>query len=160
MCIPRSVPLVLLFFVVLYNCKPSDKNKIPKEENKETLNPKKALSSSKPSLEMEAGQAVYNKYCLICHQSNGSGVPGLNSPLIGTEYVLGDKNRLLKIILNGSEDGLELNDSEYANVMPSFRALSDEQIAEVATYIRNSFGNNGSLIDAKDVKEVRANILN
>nr|WP_277612687.1 cytochrome c [Eudoraea chungangensis] len=109
---------------------------------------------------MEAGQDVYNKYCLICHQSNGSGVPGLNSPLIRTEYVLGDENRLLKIILNGSADGLELNNSEYANVMPSFRALSDEQIAEVGTYIRNSFGNNASPIDAQDVKEVRASIPN
>ncbi len=160
MCVARSVPLVLLFFVVLYSCKPSDRNKIPKEENKATVSPKKALSSSKLSLKMEAGQDVYNKYCLICHQSNGSGVPGLNSPLIRTEYVLGDENRLLKIILNGSADGLELNNSEYANVMPSFRALSDEQIAEVGTYIRNSFGNNASPIDAQDVKEVRASIPN
>ena len=101
------------------------------------------------------GMEVYNQQCLVCHQAKGGGVSGLNPPLKGTEYVLGDPSRLLGIILNGSNKGLPVNGVSYANAMPGFSHLSNEEIASVATYIRNSFGNAASLVEPEEVVRLR-----
>ncbi|WP_149276802.1 c-type cytochrome [Pareuzebyella sediminis] len=101
------------------------------------------------------GQALYAEHCMICHQTDGSGVSGLNPPLIATEYVVGDKDRLLGIVLNGSNVGLEVNGSTYSNAMPSFRALSDMEIAHISSYIRNSFGNTATPVTEEEVMTYR-----
>lgn len=102
------------------------------------------------------GKKVYRQVCLTCHQANGGGVPGLNPPLIKTDYVLGDKNNLLEIIIKGSEAQLERNKSDYANVMQGYGMLGDEEIANVASYIRNSFGNKAEPITASEVAAFRS----
>ncbi|MFX7824815.1 c-type cytochrome, partial [Acinetobacter baumannii] len=51
---------------------------------------------------VQRGKKVYTQYCLACHQSDGGGVPRMNPPLQKTEYVLGDKKRLINIVLKGS----------------------------------------------------------
>lgn len=104
---------------------------------------------------MVEGEKVYTQHCLLCHQSDGSGVSGLNPPLKGTEYVTGNKGRLLKIILNGSNLGLVVNGSTYSNAMPAFGMLSDGEIANVTSYIRNSFGNSAAVIMADEVRAIR-----
>ncbi len=105
---------------------------------------------------MVAGEKVYTQYCLVCHQVTGSGVPGLNPPLKQTEFVTGDIDRLLGIILNGSNVGLVVNGSTYANAMPAFQSLSDEDIAYVSSYIRNSFGNAATEITPPEVTAYRS----
>lgn len=105
---------------------------------------------------MAEGQKVYVQYCLSCHQANGSGVARLNPPLKATEYVLGDKNRLLGIIINGANIGLDIDGETYSNAMPAFRHLSDEEVAQVASYIRNSFGNSAAPITAEEVSAFRS----
>jgi|TARA_R110000868_G_scaffold217315_1_gene467374 cytochrome c len=101
------------------------------------------------------GERVYKQNCLVCHQVSGGGVSGLNPPLKDTEYVLGEKDRLLGIILNGSNVGLSIKGSTYSNAMPGFGSLSDEDIANVATFIRNSFGNSADPITIEDVARYR-----
>ncbi|WP_379026463.1 c-type cytochrome [Parapedobacter deserti] len=105
---------------------------------------------------MELGKLVYDQYCATCHQSNGLGVPNLNPPLAHTDYVTGDKERLIRIVLNGSNDGLEVNGMVYSNAMPANAFLSDEEIAGVLSYIRKSFGNRADTISAAEVSRVRA----
>lgn len=107
---------------------------------------------------MKAGKAVYEQYCITCHQASGKGVSGLNPPLAGTDYVTGDKNRLISILLKGSNVGLEVNGMVYSNAMPPHAFLSDEDIADVLSYIRNSFGNRADTIAAEMVSEVRASL--
>lgn len=107
---------------------------------------------------MVEGEKVYTQHCLLCHQSNGAGVPGLNPPLNGTEYVVGDKDRLLEIVLYGSNVGLLVNGSVYSNAMPAFKMLGDEDIANVTSYIRNSFGNAADPITADEVVAIRSKI--
>lgn len=86
---------------------------------------------------------------------DGSGVPHLNPPLIQTKYILGDKPTLIKIILNGLEN-VEIEGDTYTNKMPPLKSiLKDQQIADVLTYVRNSFGNKASAVSAADVKIVR-----
>ena len=101
------------------------------------------------------GKSVYTQYCLSCHQADGGGVDGLNPPLGKTDYVLGDKPRLIKVLLNGLL-GVDINGEEYHNVMPAQDQLSDQQMADVLTYVRNNFGNKASAVTAAEVKAVRA----
>lgn len=111
--------------------------------------------ATKASNEFVEGKALYLEHCMICHQMDGSGVSGLNPPLIDTEYVGGDKDRLLGILLNGSNVGLNVNGSTYSNAMPSFRALSDADIAHISSYIRNSFGNKAEPVTEEEVASYR-----
>ena len=104
---------------------------------------------------IDRGKKVYDTYCLSCHQSDGSGVPKLNPPLIKTDWVTGNKQRLITILLKGMNERIEIDGEEYENVMASHAFLKDEQIADVLTYIRNSFGNKASLVTAAEVKTVR-----
>lgn len=101
------------------------------------------------------GQAVYEQYCLACHQANGSGVPNLNPPLRGTDWVLGDKTRLINVLLKGLQ-GQEIEGEVYDNAMPAHDFLDDTKIADVLTYIRSNFGNKANAVTADEVKAVRA----
>jgi len=104
----------------------------------------------------ERGRQVYSQVCIACHQKDGGGVPRLNPPLIKTEYVLGDKTRLINIVLKGLTQPIEINDEEYTNPMPPQTQLSDQQIADVLTFVRNNFGNKGTAVTLGEVKAVRA----
>jgi mono/diheme cytochrome c family protein len=87
--------------------------------------------------------------------ADGSGVPGLNPPLQKTDWVTGDKKRLINVLLKGLNDAITVNGEEYANPMPAQASLSDQQIADVLTYIRNSFGNKATAITPAEVKALR-----
>ncbi len=102
-----------------------------------------------------AGKAVYTKYCLSCHMADGGGVQNLNPPLIKTRYVLGDKNKLAKIVLNGFSERVEIEGEMYNNTMPSFNYLNDKQIADVLTYVRSDFGNKASAVAVAEVTKAR-----
>lgn len=102
------------------------------------------------------GKKVYIQYCLSCHQADGGGVHGMNPPLIGTSYVKGDKVRLIKVVLNGFTESVDIDGESYSNNMASHSFLKDQEIADVLTYIHNAFGNKGKVITVSEVKVVRA----
>lgn len=108
------------------------------------------------SKSMLSGKKVYDMYCQACHQADGNGVPRLNPPLVGTVFVTGSKTRLIDIVLKGLTDPLEINGEEYNNPMAAHSFLTDQQIADVLTYIRNSFGNKAGAISVAEVKKQRA----
>lgn len=105
---------------------------------------------------IKRGQQVYSTTCIVCHQKDGGGVPRLNPPLIKTKYVLGDKSQLIQIVLKGLNQPIEIDGEQYTNAMPSFAQLTDEQIADVLTFVRNSFGNKASAVTVAQVKAERA----
>ena len=90
--------------------------------------------------------------------ATGEGVPRLNPPLINTTYVLGDKTALVKIVLNGFNEDVEINGQKFSNTMTPHSDLKDQQIADVLTYVRNSFGNKAPAVMAAEVKEVRSKV--
>ena len=102
------------------------------------------------------GKKVYEQYCLTCHQVDGSGVPHLNPPLIKTSFVLGDKARLIQVILKGMQSSEPIDDEYYSNNMPPHNFLKDQEIADVLTYVRRNFGNKAGAVTAADVKTARA----
>ena len=129
------------------------------------------VSSSVPDWlqqQMDAGKEVYMKaaagggMCFTCHQPNGEGMAGQFPPLAGSDWVLGDKERLIKISMYGLMGEIEVNGVKYNNVMapPGIPpgSLTDDQIANVLTYIRNDWGNSASAVSAEEVAAVRASL--
>jgi mono/diheme cytochrome c family protein len=105
---------------------------------------------------LESGEKVYKKLCLTCHQADGSGVPNMTPPLTQTTFVLGDKEKLIGIVLNGLKN-VDIGDETYNNPMPALGSvLKDQEIADVLTYVRNSFGNKASAVTVEEVKAVRS----
>ncbi len=104
---------------------------------------------------IKRGKLVYEKNCLVCHQKNGEGVPRMNPPLIKTPQVLGDKNKLINIVIKGTNEGITINGETYDNPMPAQPQLSNQDVADVLTYIRNSFGNKAGAITVEEVNGIR-----
>lgn len=99
------------------------------------------------------GEALYNQYCLACHQADGSGVPNMQPSLIGSERLSSsDDAFLIKLMLEGSE---WIQDREYSNLMASFSFLTDEEIALTLNFARARFANASSNIQASDIAEMR-----
>ena len=101
------------------------------------------------------GKQVYTEQCLACHQVDALGVQGMNPPLVKTKFVLGDKKTLVKIVLNGMQ-GVEVEGEDYHGVMAPHADLTDQQIADVLTYVRNNFGNKAKAVTPAEVKAIRA----
>ena len=117
------------------------------------------VASTQPAqTSRQRGGALYKQYCLTCHQVDGSGVPRMNPPLIKTSYITGDKKKIIKWVLQGSIEKVPIDGQTYSNNMPAQNYLSDQQIADILTYIRSSFGNKSTAVVAADVKTVRASI--
>ena len=101
------------------------------------------------------GSQVYNIYCVACHQRNGKGDGSRFPPLDSSEWVTGNKERLIGVVLNGLSGPIEVKGKSYNNIMPQHSFLKDEDIAEVTTYIRRRFNNDSSIITKEDVAAVR-----
>lgn len=106
------------------------------------------------------GQRVYNTYCAACHQADGRGASGRFPPLSGTDWVTGDPDRLIGILLKGLEGPIEVNGDDYNSLMPQHAFLKDQEIADVLSYIRTNFENRADSISVKDVERVRALLNN
>lgn len=107
---------------------------------------------------IDNGKKVYNIYCLGCHMEDAMGVPRLNPPLIKSELLLNDKAKSIRIVLRGSEELKGNPDREYKNAMAALSTLSDQEIADVLTFTRNSFGNKAPAIMEAEVRKERAKL--
>lgn len=96
--------------------------------------------------EFAQGQKLYVQNCLACHNPEGTGAVGLYPPLAKSNWVTGDKSRLIRTMLLGLSGPIEVNGESYNQEMPAYSHLSDQQIAEILTYIRNSFGNKADAV--------------
>lgn len=129
--------------------------------------PEKAagLAKVKPLSEKERelfvkGQGIYASLCASCHGPSGDGMTALAPPLKRSEWVSGDADRLVKILLHGLEGEITVNGKSYAPplslpAMPPVGMMSDQQIAAVLTYVRRSWGHRADPISAKTVRRVR-----
>ncbi|WP_149274120.1 c-type cytochrome [Pareuzebyella sediminis] len=112
------------------------------------------LTNPMDEAKMGEGGKLFNTFCSVCHQRDGLGNDRF-PPLNDSEWVLGDKERLINVVLQGLRGEIIVKGKSYNNAMPKLNMLSDDEIAEVLTYIRQNFGNNAAKITPQEVEKVR-----
>jgi mono/diheme cytochrome c family protein len=109
-----------------------------------------------PQAEMAAGRAVYAHACVACHEADGSGTPRIYPPLPGNANLQSvDPSSTLRVILDGAQT-ITTPRAPNPGSMPAYaKQLSDQEIADVTNYIRNSWGNAAPLVTPAQVKRAR-----
>ncbi|MDL5514102.1 copper-containing nitrite reductase [Arenibacter sp. M-2] len=103
---------------------------------------------------MEFGKATYMQTCFACHQAEGQGIANAFPPLAKSDYLNADVNRAIDIVLHGKTGEITVNGQKYNSVMTA-QTLSDEEVANVLTYVYNSWGNSKKDVTPAMVKSVR-----
>ncbi len=93
--------------------------------------------------------------CTACHQANGEGLPGAFPPLAASEWVVGPVENLIRMQLRGLTGEITVKGQTYNSVMPPMAYQTDEQVAAVLTYVRNTFGNSAAAVSPEEVAEYR-----
>ena len=106
--------------------------------------------------QMKRGLAVYSRTCIACHQPTGKGLPPVFPSIAETPIVVGNPELPIKFILQGLIGPITVGGMTYNSVMPPVAGVSDGDIADVLTYVRQSFGNKGNPVSVDQVKAVRA----
>jgi len=102
------------------------------------------------------GEQLYINNCSNCHQKNGTGLGLLYPPINGSDYLLQNKDEVICLMRNGRSGELIVNGKSFNKEMPAMPLLSDLEIAEIATYIYNSWGNDEGIIEVSKVSSVLA----
>ena len=115
-----------------------------------------AIAGLNKDLQIEKGKQVYMGLCFACHQPDGKGMAGIFPPLAASDFLLADRERAIRIILKGLTGPVTVNGVTLSSAMPPQEAtLTDTQVADVLTYIYNSWGNQGDAFKADQVKAIR-----
>ncbi len=104
---------------------------------------------------MANGEAVYLANCAACHQPTGQGLPGAFPPLAGSDFLKGDRKKVMSAALFGLSGPVTVNGVEYNGVMPSLGHLPDEDLAAALTYVYGSWGNDGAAVSVEEVSGLR-----
>ncbi len=130
---------------------------VPADQRPEGIAFDEDAAPSIDPVKLARGKEVYMRpaICFTCHQPNGKGIPGAFPPLADSEWMDGDSERLIKIVLKGMMGPLEVNGQPYNSVMaPLETLLTDDEIADVLTYVKSEWGD-GKEITTDQVSEVR-----
>jgi nitrite reductase (NO-forming) len=106
--------------------------------------------------QIASGNVLFLGTCSTCHQPSGQGIPNVFPPLARSDFLMADKRRSIEIVLNGLSGPVTVNGQEYNSVMPPMSQLNDDEIANILTFVRNSWGNEGEGVSAAEVTEARA----
>lgn len=104
---------------------------------------------------LSEGAQLYGRYCASCHQANGKGDGTRFPPLAGSDWVTGDKKRLMQVVIHGLSGPITVNGVGYNEAMPSNAYLNDRQLASILSYIRQSWGNNAGFITTNEIPRNR-----
>ena len=144
---PAAVPLAVAGAFALataaWAAEPSASSSAPQVHQAEVA------GAADVTAQVKAGETVYQTVCLACHQADGKGLPGAFPPLAGSDYLLGDKERAVGVVLRGLEGEVVVNGVKYNSVMPAMTQLSDKEIADVADLRPQYLGKPGRLGDAR-----------
>jgi nitrite reductase (NO-forming) len=125
--------------------------KMPVTDSDETAAPKPPKSLAQ---QLEHGKQLYMQTCFACHQATGQGIAGAFPPLAKSDYLNADVDRAINVVINGLTGEIIVNGEKYNSVMTS-QNLTDDEIADVLTYVYNSWGNNKSVVNPEMVKAQR-----
>jgi nitrite reductase (NO-forming) len=105
--------------------------------------------------QVSAGQSLFAGTCATCHQPDGKGLPNVFPPLAGSDYLAQDPKRAIGVVLHGLSGKVTVNGAAYDSVMPPMSQLNDDEVANILTYVLNSWGNPGGQVNAADVAAQR-----
>lgn len=103
---------------------------------------------------IESGKLIYSQTCFACHQAAGEGIAGAFPPLAKSDYLNADVNRAIEIVLKGKTGEITVNGTTYNSVMTR-QAITDDEVADVLTYVYNSWGNNKTNVTTSQVSQVK-----
>ncbi len=121
----------------------------------ETIRQTPAIAKLSKELQIEKGKRVYMQACSMCHQADGKGLAQVFPPLAQSDYLMADITRSIGVVLRGLTGPVTVNGHTYNGLMSPQVQLSDDQVSNVLTFIRNSWGNQGDAVSVDQVKAVR-----
>ncbi len=117
--------------------------------------PTEAPATMTKADQIAAGDKLYASTCGACHQPSGKGLPNAFPPLAGSDFLMADKDRSIEIALRGLKGPVTVNGQSFDSMMPPQSHLSDAELANLLTYIRNSWGNTGEAVTKEEVAAKR-----
>ena len=106
--------------------------------------------------QVKAGEALFAGTCSTCHQAQGQGMPGVFPPLAGSDYIAADPKRVPSVMLHGLVGPVKVNGKDYNSNMPPMSQLTDDEVANISTYVLNSWGNPGGRVTKAEAATMRA----
>lgn len=151
----KSQLIVLLFLIFSVACSNSGKKEkaapLSTETITETIN---SENTDIAAMKIRNGKAVFIQYCATCHMTDGSGVRDLQPPLTDSKWISANE-QFVAILEKGISGKIDVNGQTFNNLMPTHKHLSNEEMANVISYVRSSFGNNFESVTAKEVAKIR-----
>ena len=137
----KSISTLLIFFCwyFLFSCETTKENEPQHKVNRQSY---------------YQGNLVYTNNCVGCHKKNGKGYGNLYPPLAHSDFLKENPEKSINYIYYGVSDSLVVNGKLYNFQMPNNKHLSREEIADVMTYIGNSWGNNSPSYNVKKINEI------
>lgn len=105
--------------------------------------------------QIAAGKGLFAGTCSTCHQGNGEGMAGVFPPLAKSSFIAANPKRVPEIILHGLQGPVTVNGKDYDSVMPPMSQLTDDEVANIATYVLNSWGNPGGKVSKEEAEQIR-----
>ena len=134
----------------IYNPEGGTLQEMPNEDDvKVVVNTNKSLAEK-----ITSGKLIYTKTCFACHQAMGEGIASAFPPLAKSDYLNANVNRAIDIVLNGKTGEITVNGDKYNSVMTK-QTLEDDEVADVLTYVYNSWGNNKTNVTVNQVRQVK-----
>jgi nitrite reductase (NO-forming) len=106
--------------------------------------------------QIDAGKALFAGTCSTCHQPEGQGMEGVFPPLAKSDYIAADPKRVPNAILHGLVGPVTVNGKDYNSNMPPMSQLTDDEVANISTYVLNSWGNPGGRVTKDEAAAIRA----
>ena len=116
---------------------------------------KPLAAASNKAERIERGKNVFAANCIACHQAEGQGIPSAFPPLAKSDYLNADTTRAIGVLAHGLTGEVTVNGNKFNSVMPAL-ALNDEDVANVLTFVLNTWDNKGGEVKPEDVAAVRA----
>jgi len=123
------------------------------EKKAETQSTGEELVQEEAAPDYSAGEKIYNAKCAACHMANGEGIQGAFPPLAKSDYLLADKKRAVKQVLNGSHEEMVVNGITYNAEMPP-QVETYQEAVDVINYVLNAWGNDEGSITVDEVKDI------
>ena len=105
--------------------------------------------------QIAAGKALFAGTCSTCHMQNGEGMAGVFPPLAKSDYIAAEPKSVPRVILHGLEGAVTVNGTEYNSIMPPMAQLTDDEVANISTYVLNTWGNPGGKVTKAEAAEIR-----